>query len=102
MKKIFYFIPAIFFCFFYGIAFLIWELELLAYIFCALLILSGIILCYNKWWGVIPGIIMGIWLMVLDLQANYPKIIIQWPLGLIVVIYFILCGLLLYRKKNRR
>ena len=100
MKKILYFIPAIIFCLLYGIAFIVWDLEPVAYVFCLLLVLSGIILCYNKWWGAVPGIVMGIWLMALDLSTNGPKIIIQWPFGLVIVIYFILCGIVSYKNKT--
>ncbi len=96
MKKILYFIPAIVACLFYGPFMLIGSVELIGYIFCALWIVSSLILFKGKWWGCLPGIIAGIWLAFLDLQAT-GQIVRQWPIGIVFCIYYAICGFLIYK-----
>lgn len=101
MKRILYFIPAIVGCVFYGIMALAFELEPIAFLFLALLILSGIIMYKGKWWGAIFGLGAGVWLMCLDLKAT-GQIIMQWPIGLVIAVYFIVCGGVLFAKNNKK
>lgn len=97
MKKIIYFIPAIIFTAIYGfVLFIGADLELIAYIFWILLILSGILLSMKKWWGCLFGLSMGIWLMVMDLSQRGVPVIRQWPLGLVFSLFYIICGIMIY------
>ncbi len=99
MKKVLYFLPAIIFLIFYVFAFIIADLEPIAYVFCALLILAGAVLSSDKWWGSIVGILVGVWLAVLDITTT-GAVIRQWPIGFAVAVYFIVCGYLSFRKNK--
>ena len=102
MKKLLCFIPAIIFTSLYGSVLLAgFELELIAYVFWGLLLISGLILCFKKWWGIVTGVIMGMWLILLDLSAEGPQIISQWPIGLVIILYYLAFAFFSFRKRIR-
>lgn len=99
MKKLICFIPTIFICVFYGIMELIFDLEPIAYVWLFLIIFTGIAFIKDKWWGCISGILAGIWLIYMDIKVS-GQVIKQWPLGLSICIYYLICGIVLFKAKK--
>jgi len=93
MKKLMFFIPAI------PITILwLWfsignsvEVTLVAWIIDVLFILSGILMCINKWWGCLFGVISGIILVCMGLQET-GQIFKEYLLGFPLIVYYIICG----------
>ncbi len=93
MKKMIYFLPALpftilFVYFAFGTSV---EITPIAWILDILLIVSGFVLCKNKWWGCLFGIIAGGILIYMGLQET-GQIFKEYLIGAPLVIYYILCG----------
>ena len=101
MKKILFYVPAIF----YTIGIIALNIILktfspLWYIWAVLLWLSGFLLTKEKTWGCVLGLFPAVHLMYMSMQYTGQVINIELPLGLITAIYFLACGYVVW-KKNR-
>jgi len=100
MKKILYFIPAVITALFYGmVLFIKLDLETMAYVLLGMLVLSGIILCFNKWMGIFPGILICVWLVAVDFNVKI-RAIYLWPVGLVFIVYFAIIGFRVYKQNK--
>ena len=93
MKKLLYFIPAIpmtILWIFFTIGNSV-EVTAIAWILDILFILSGVLMCINKWWGCFLGIISGAILIGMGLQET-GQIFKEYLLGFPLVVYYIICG----------
>ena len=102
MKKILFYIPAIVFTVFYGFASInqIGTISPIVLIWLVLLFLSGFVLGKDIFWGSIFGILPAINLIYLGTKDT-GQIINEIPIGIIILIFYIVCGLLvLYKNKK--
>ena len=102
MKKIIYFLPAIpftillvYFAFLTSI-----DTTPVVWIIDILLILSGLLLCKNKWWGCIFGVVVGVILVYMGLQET-GQIFKEYLIGLPLIVFYIVCGIYIANRVRR-
>ena len=102
MTKIIYFLPAIIFTAFYGFIIIVTGLPVLqlVYVGIALFIISGTLLCKKKFWGALLGIIPGGYLMYMRTIDTGQIINIELPLGIIVTVFYFICGIYVYVRNK--
>lgn len=102
MKKILFYVPAIFYT--VGIIALNIILKTFSpiwYIWAVLLWLGGFLLNKRKSLGCILGLLPAVHLMHMSTQYTGQVINIELPLGLVTAIYILACGYVVW-KKNRK
>ena len=95
MKKVFYFVPAIFGLVFYSLlaAFSgFGAIHAAVWICIAMLFVSAVLLTKQKWFGSIPGILVGVILIWMSFQSTGQVIDIEMPLGIVLILFYILSG----------
>ena len=95
MKKVFYFVPAIFGLVFYSLlaAFSgFGAIHAAVWICIAMLFVSAVLLAQKKWFGCIPGILVGAILILMSYQSTGQVIDIEMPLGIALILFYILSG----------
>ncbi|MBQ7036031.1 MAG: hypothetical protein IJN74_00880 [Clostridia bacterium] len=102
MKKLLYFLPAIpftvllaYFAFLNSV-----DTTPVVWVMGVLLILSGLFLCKNKWWGCFFGIIVGGILIYMGLQET-GQIFKEYIIGFPLVIFYAACGIYVAYKARR-
>ena len=104
MKKILYFLPVILGCILYiflGIASSFGSINPFVWIALGLLLISGLLMIRNKWWGSFLGIAIGILLIYIGNQET-GQIIKETPFGIIMCSYYIVCAVVSYRDENTK
>ncbi len=104
MKFVFY-IPAILFTIFYGLAAMslgISSISPMAFVWIALFLAAGVLLSKSKFWGAIPGILPGFHLIYMSTKDTGQVMDIEFPLGVIVLIFYVLCSGFVIVKKLRK
>ena len=95
MKKVFYFVPAIFGLVFYSLlaAFSgFGAIHAAVWICIAMLFVSAVLQTKQKWFGSIPGILVGVILIWMSFQSTGQVIDIEMPLGIVLILFYILSG----------
>ena len=95
MKKVFYFVPAIFGLVFYSLlaAFSgFGAIHAAVWICIAMLFVSAVLLTKQKWFGSIPGILVGVIVIWMSFQSTGQVIDIEMPLGIVLILFYILSG----------
>ena len=95
MKKVIYFTPAIFGLVFYSLLAVFSGLGAIhpaVWICISMLFVSAVILAQKKWFGCIPGILVGILLIWMSFQSTGQVIDIERPLGIALIVFYIFCG----------
>lgn len=102
MKKILFYIPAIIFTVFYGLVSMnqIGIISPIVLIWLALLFLGGFTLGKDIFWGSIFGILPAINLIYLG-ASDTGQIINEMPIGIVVLIFYIVCGALTFYKNKK-
>ena len=102
MKKVIYFTPAIFglvfYCFlavFSGFG----AIHPAVWLCIAMLFLSALLMAKNKWFGCIPGILVGILLIWMSFRSAGQVIDIEMPLGIALILFYILSGFISRKEK---
>lgn len=101
MKKILYFLPFVLgfiLYIFLGIVSSFGTINPFVWVALLLLLVAGLLMSKNKWWGCIFGIVIGILLMYMGTQET-GQIINETPFGIIMCIYYIVCALVSNKKK---
>lgn len=101
MKKIVYYIPAATGVLLYGFLGILGSFTAIspwAWICVGILFLAGILMARGKLWGALPGVLIGIVLVLMSFQYTGQVIDIERPLGIVLCTYYIACGLYLFRK----
>ena len=101
-KNLIFFVPFIFFVLVYlimaftgyGLISIEQALWLIAFV------ISGILLCKGIFWGGIFGMIPAFCFIFMSTQENGQVINIEMPLGIIIVVYYIACGIVVFKKNN--
>ena len=100
MKKILYFLPVVLGCILYiflGIASSFGSINPFVWIALGLLLISGLLMNRNKWWGSFFGIAIGILLIYMGNQET-GQIIKETPFGIIMCIYYSVCAVITFRE----
>ena len=101
MKKILYFLPVVLGCILYiflGIASSFGSINPFVWIALGLLLISGLLMNRNKWWGSFLGIAIGILLIYMGNQET-GQIIKETPFGIIMIVYYMICGVISYKNR---
>lgn len=93
MKKILFYIPAIIFTVFYSFVAIsrIGTISPIVLVWLALFFVSGFVMNKNIFWGSIFGMLPAINLIYLGTRDT-GQIISEIPIGVIVLIFYIICG----------
>ena len=95
MKKVLYFVPAIFGLVFYSLLAVFsgfGAIHAAVWICIAMLFVSAVLLTKQKWFGSIPGILVGVILIWMSFQSTGQVIDIEMPLGIVLIPFYILSG----------
>ena len=102
MKKLIYFLPAIpstillvYFACLTSI-----DTTPVVWIIDILLILSGLLLCKNKWWGCFFGIVVGGILVYMGSQET-GQIFKEYIIGIPLIIFYVVYGICVANKVRR-
>lgn len=98
MKKILYFLPVIIGSVFYITVSFLGTINPFVWLALLLLLTSGILMNKSKWWASILGILIGCLLIYMGTQET-GQIIKETPFGIIMIIYYIICGGVSYKNK---
>ncbi len=99
MKKLAYFLPAVAALLFYLFISLAGAFSAIhpgAWGCVALLFAAGILLVKGRWLGALVGVAIGALLICMGLQET-GQIIKEWPLGILFCIYYLICGIRVYK-----
>lgn len=99
--KILYFIPTIIFTLFYGFVIYIAGIgSVFPIVACwlASLWMAGILLIKDIWWGGLLGCIPALCFIYMGTQDT-GQIINETPIGIVLLVYYVLCCYVVYRKK---
>ena len=102
MRKVMYFTPAIFGLVFYSFLAIfsgIGAIHPAVWLCIGLLFASAILMVKKKWFGGIPGILVGIILIGMSFQSTGQVIDIERPIGIIMILFYILSGLVSRKSK---
>ena len=95
MKKVIYFAPAIFGLVFYSLLTVFsgfGAIHPVVWLCIAMLFVSAVLLAQKKWFGCIPGILVGAILILMSYQSTGQVIDIEMPLGIALILFYILSG----------
>ena len=104
MKKVLYFLPVALgtaLYVFLGIASSFRSINPLVWIALVMLVISGILMNKNKWWGCVPGILIGILLIYMGTKET-GQIIKETPFGIIMCVYYIVCAVVSYKSGSTK
>ena len=102
MRKVLFFTPAIFGIVFYSLLAVFsgfGAIHPAVWLCIALLFASAILMAKKKWFGCIPGILVGILLIWMNFQSTGQVIDIERPLGIVLTLFYILSGLIFRKEK---
>lgn len=101
MAKIIYFIPAVLAVLLYNIVGFTGSFGAISpwvWVMISVLFLSAAVMCKKKWYGCIGGVAVGCFLIYMGTQYTGQPIDIERPLGIILCIYYLVCGMVIYKK----
>lgn len=104
MKIVFY-IPAILFA-----VFIAWaasslgfvSISPMALVWFALFVVAGVLLSKGKFWGGLIGVLPGFYLMYMSTKDTGQVINIEMPLGVCLLIFYVLCSGVVFFKKIKK
>lgn len=102
MMKLIFYVPAILFTLLYGVAALksIGDLSPIVIVWLVMFYSSGVLLHKKNIWGSVLGVMPALHFMYLGTQ-NTGQIINEMPIGIILFLYYIVCGIVVYQRKKR-
>lgn len=103
MTKILYYIPAIIFTLLYGLLAMsgIAVIVPIAIIWLVLFFASGILLSKNLFWGALLGALPAIHMIYMGTRET-GQIINEIPIGITILIYYIICGGVVFYKSKKK
>ncbi len=103
MKKAIFFLPTLLAFAIYGILGIVSGFHAISpyvWISIALLLISALIMSMEKWYGCFGGLIVGGLLIYMSTQYTGQVIDIEMPLGFILCAYYLLGGIMIYKKNH--
>ncbi|WMJ90136.1 hypothetical protein [Anaerocolumna sp. MB42-C2] len=104
MRKIVYYIPTIIFSFFYSLVVIGGGISIIspvAAVWLVLFLTSGILLSKNIFWGSLLGALPAIHMIYMGTQET-GQIINEIPIGIIVLVFYIICGSFVFFKNKKK
>ncbi len=105
MRKILYLTPAIVVCVFYLLmAILVGGIsgfQPIVLLYMGAPILAAWLLLKKKWWGCIPGLVLGGYLLWMGSQYTGQVMNIERPLGIVFLGYYLAMGMLCFGSSKR-
>ena len=104
MKKLVYFVPAVFAMLLYAALGVMGSFGTIApwvWFWIGVLFLSGLVLARNKWYGCVGGLAAGCLLLFMSTRYTGQVISLERPVGILLCSYYLLCGIAVYRKNQR-
>ena len=101
MKKVVYFVPAIFGLVFYCLLAVfsgIGAIHPAVWLCIVMLFVSAVLMEKKKWLGCIPGILVGVVLFWMSFQSTGQVIDIERPFGIGLILFYIFCSYLSQKK----
>ena len=95
MRNVLYFTPAIFGLVFYSLLTVFsgfGAIHPVVWLYIAMLFFSAVLMARKKWFGCIPGILVGAILIWMSFQSTGQVIDIEMPLGIVLILFYILSG----------
>lgn len=95
MRKVLYFAPAIFGLVFYSLLTVFsgfGAIHPAVWLCIGMLFVSAFLMVKRKWFGCIPGILVGVILIWMSFQSTGQVIDIEMPLGIVLILFYILSG----------
>jgi len=95
MRNVLYFTPAIFGLVFYSLLAVFsgfGAIHLAVWLCIAMLFFSAVLMARKKWFGCIPGILVGAILIWMSYQSTGQVIDIEMQLGIVLILFYILSG----------
>lgn len=95
MRKVLYFAPAIFGLVFYSLLTVFsgfGAIHPAVWLCIGMLFVSAFLMVKRKWFGCIPGILVGVVLIWRSFQSTGQVIDIEMPLGVALILFYILSG----------
>ena len=102
MKKVIYFTPAIFGLVFYSLLTVFsrfGSIHPAVWLCIVALFVSAVLLAKKKWFGCIPGILVGAILILMSYQSTGQVIDIEMPLGITLILFYIISEVISGKKK---
>ena len=105
MKKFLYIMPAVLICMLYALlaalAGGVSGFQPIAFVYILLPIAAGILLRKGKWWGCLPGMVMGGILLYNGMTAD-PQMILAFVMGLVLAAYYAAMGLVCAGSQKKK
>lgn len=101
MKKMLFYFPTVILLFLYMVFGCIsgfGSINLFVWLFIVVLFLSAVLMNNRKWFGCIGGLIIGCVLIYMSTQYTGQIIDIERPLGIVLCIYYLVCGIVIYKR----
>ena len=100
-KKIFYFVPFITFLVVYAVMTILGfgMISFKEVVWLVMFFAGGILLCKGKFLGSVVGMIPAIIFILMSTQDTGQVINIERPLGIILCIYYLICGFIAFKRK---
>lgn len=95
MKKVLYFTPAIFGLMFYSLLAVFsgfGAIHPAVWLSIVALFVSAVLMSKKKWYGCIPGVLVGAILICMSFHSTGQVIDIEMPLGIALILFYILSG----------
>lgn len=102
VKRVLFFAPAIFGMVFYCLLAVFsgfGAIHKAVWLCIAMLFVSAVLLAKKKWFGCIPGVLVGILLIWMSFQSTGQVIDIERPLGVSLILFYTMSGLISSRCK---
>ncbi len=104
MKKTFYYLPFAIYFLLYGVLFLKIGPPLSDFkepmFFALLFLLSALLMAAGKWYGCLPGLLAGGWLIYTG-SSYHGQLIDEWPIGIVLCLYYLVCGIFCARSARK-
>lgn len=101
-KTTIYYIPALLATFFYGTFSLIdgiGEIHSVVWFVLLCMYSASILLSKDKWYGCLIYTCVGLFLVYMGMQET-GQVVKEWPFGVVLIVYSILCGYLSYKHSR--
>ena len=104
MRKIFYYIPAVMSLLFYSLITVVSAFRAVQPLGLAgvgIMFLSAFLLCKDRWYGCAGGFGLGCTLIYMSTRFTGQVIAVELPLGILFCLYYLVCGIVVYKKARR-
>ena len=102
-RKMLYFIPALIFIIAYMVMLVLGfgMVSVKEVVWLFLFLISGFLLSGGKFWGSIFGMIPVVAFIYMSTEYTGQVISIEMPLGIVLIIYYLVCGFVVYRGSKK-